>query len=420
MSDWPGSSFSLRTRRLLWAAGAVALVFGLVAGASPAFERTAAVALPPSGGSAPAGVVTAGASRSASSPVLVAQPLATAAMPFVAPLRHLREPDIIVVGQTTLPRRSIAAVRRLPGVAAVTALDAARIKVNGKFVAMIGVQPSTFRSFAARPTASSTRLWQNVAAGGVAVSYDMGKHSHLPLGGTVHVTGRTTADLQVGGFATVGIGGIDAVVSHQTAMSLGLPAKNAMVISAPKADVTALARQVKRAVPRRAAVQPLVYKVTVTRGYAVSAASASGIAGGPSVGSALSGAQLKAMIKAALSRRGLPYVWGAAGPGSFDCSGLVQWSLAQAGIAMPRVAADQARTGPLIPVSQARRGDLLFWRTDPTAPNYISHVAIYLGNGQMIQAPEPGKNVEVVPVVFGAGFAGIVRVHARVAASTTG
>ena len=50
----------------------------------------------------------------------------------------------------------------------------------------------------------------------------------------------------------------------------------------------------------------------------------------------------------------------------------------------------------------------MFWRTDPTAPNYISHVAIYLGNGQMIQAPQPGQNVEVVPAAFGSGFAGIV------------
>jgi peptidoglycan DL-endopeptidase CwlO len=126
------------------------------------------------------------------------------------------------------------------------------------------------------------------------------------------------------------------------------------------------------------------------------------------------------MLNAALSRRGMPYVWGAEGPTSFDCSGLVQWSFARAGIAMPRVAADQARAGPAIPFSQARPGDLLFWRTDPTAPNYISHVAIYLGNGMMIQAPQPGQFVEVVPVSLGSGFAGVVRVHEVVASSVAG
>ena len=103
-------------------------------------------------------------------------------------------------------------------------------------------------------------------------------------------------------------------------------------------------------------------------------------------------------------RVGLPYVWGASGPGSFDCSGLVQWSFAQAGIEMPRVAADQARTGPAVPVSQLVPGDLLFYHYDPTAPGYISHVAIYLGNGLMVQAPAPGLDVEVVPADFGSGF----------------
>ena len=113
----------------------------------------------------------------------------------------------------------------------------------------------------------------------------------------------------------------------------------------------------------------------------------------------------------------MPYIWGAAGPGAFDCSGLVQWSFAQAGIVMPRVAADQALAGPAVSVSQLQPGDLLFYHTDPTAPTYISHVAIYVGNGWMLQAPEPGKNVEVVPADFGNEFAGAIRVNVTQAAS---
>jgi cell wall-associated NlpC family hydrolase len=84
---------------------------------------------------------------------------------------------------------------------------------------------------------------------------------------------------------------------------------------------------------------------------------------------------------------------------------------------MPRVAADQAQAGPAVSVSQLEPGDLLFYVFDPTAPGYISHVAIYLGNGQMIQAPRPGEVVEVVPADFGAGFAGAIRVSAAQAAS---
>jgi cell wall-associated NlpC family hydrolase len=130
----------------------------------------------------------------------------------------------------------------------------------------------------------------------------------------------------------------------------------------------------------------------------------------------MTAAELTTALRAAESRQGLPYVWGAAGPSSFDCSGLVQWSFAQAGVRMPRVAADQARTGPAVPASQLQPGDLLFYHTDPTAPGYISHVAIYLGNGWMIQAPQPGMNVQVVPADLGSQFAGAIRVNPRLAA----
>ena len=134
-------------------------------------------------------------------------------------------------------------------------------------------------------------------------------------------------------------------------------------------------------------------------------------------GPGLTRAELLRFLRAAESRIGLPYVWGAAGPRSFDCSGLVQWSLAQAGVVMPRVAVDQARTGPVVPATQLQPGDLLFYHTDPTAPTYISHVAIYLGNGLMLQAPRPGLDVEIVPADTGAGFAGAVQVYPRVAAA---
>jgi peptidoglycan DL-endopeptidase CwlO len=414
VSDRPGRWLFLGTGRLATAGGAALLALAVVTGT---LQGTAEAGIAPTPRPPLTVPVPGSDSRSESSSVPVAEALATTATPAVAPLGHLHEADVIVAAKTSLPARSLAAVRRLSGVAATATVDAARIQVDGKYVAMLGVDPSWFRSFAARPTAKSDKLWRNVAAGGIAVSYDMGRQNHLPLGGKVHVAGRTADDLPVGGFATVGIGGIDAVVSHQTARSLGFPAGNAIVVSARSLhSVAALVPQIKRVVPRGTAVQRLVFEVTLSSGVTASTAAA----GGAATGAALSQAQIKAMLSAALSRRGVPYVWGAEGPASFDCSGLVQWSFAHAGIAMPRVAADQARTGPAIPISQARAGDLLFWRTDPTAPNYISHVAIYLGNGMMIQAPQPGEFVEVVPVSFGSGFAGAVRVHAVVASSVSG
>jgi peptidoglycan DL-endopeptidase CwlO len=334
----------------------------------------------------------------------------------VAPLRRLFAADLLVVAPSSLPRTAVTAVRKLAGVTADQLMDAARIKVNDSYVAILGVNPSKFRAFAARPTARSTALWQSVASGGIAVSYLMGKEEKLPLGGTVRVAGRRTEQLRVGAFGTVGISGVDAVVSDQVARSLGMPVGNAIVISAPHARLSSLISQLRRALPRDASVAPLVSQAAV-RGLPVTTGSAGGVGVTASDGPGLTAAQARAFLVAALSQVGKPYVWGGAGPSVFDCSGLVQWSMRQAGIVMPRVAVDQAQTGPLIPLTNLEPGDLLFYHTDPTAPTYISHVAIYLGNDEMLQAPEPGMDVEIVPAVFDGGFAGAVQVYPRVAAA---
>ena len=332
--------------------------------------------------------------------------------PKVAPLHGLRQADLLVVAPFSLSSHVRTAVSRQPGVTSADPIEAAKVLINGTTEAVLGVDPSTFRAYASGPTAASNQLWQGVAGGGVAVSYTMGTLDKLALGGSVTVTGRQAERLPVVAFGTVGIGGVDAVVSDSVARSLGVPAANAMVLSASPASVTALAAQIKAILPRGASVEPLV---------TLAAPSQAGVTvSGPAGAGAMSAAQLTAALRAAESRQGLPYVWGAAGPGSFDCSGLVQWSFAQAGVAMPRVAADQARTGPAVPVSQLEPGDLLFYHTDPTAPSYISHVAIYLGQGWMIQAPQPGLRVEVVPVSFGSQFAGAVQVDPGLAAAAAG
>jgi peptidoglycan DL-endopeptidase CwlO len=347
------------------------------------------------------------------------------ALTAIAPLRQLLPADLFVVAPTTLSPAVAAAVRRLPGVTAAQPLDAARIEMDGKLTATLGVDPSAFRAFAAKPTAESTGLWENVAAGGVAVSYTMGKLDKMPLGRDVLVTGRRAEELPLAGLGTVGIGGVDAVVSDAVARSLGMPADNAIVISAPHAELSTLMSRIRKVLPRRAAVAPLVAQ-SPSAGSGSSTASGTGSVSWAGAGTSaadgpgLSRAQVIAFLTAAESRLGLPYVWGGNGPTQFDCSGLVQWSLAQAGVVMPRVAADQAQTGPAVPLSQLAPGDLLFYHTDPTAPGYISHVAIYLGDGKMIQAPEPGLDVEVVPADFGSEFAGAIQVDPRVAAAVAG
>jgi cell wall-associated NlpC family hydrolase len=363
-----------------------------------------------------AGVFLPGQGSSASSAVRVVSLPDKSAGPPVRPLGTLHPADLLVVAPSALPAAVLSAIRMLRGVTAANLLDAARVKVNGAYVAMLGVNPSTFREFAAKPTAKSTALWQNVADGGIAVSYLMGEQEKIPVGGTVTVEGARTEELPVGGFGTVGISGVDAVVSATVAGSLGMPAGNAVVISAPHATLSALMRQVSLAVPKGASVAPLVGQAPA-RGLPVTQGSAGAISVTSASGPGLTVAQTRAFLSAALSRVGMKYVWGGAGPLVFDCSGLVQWSMRQAGITMPRVAVDQAQAGPRIPLSELQPGDLLFYHTDPTAPQYISHVAIYLGNGLMLQAPQPGEDVQIVPAIFTGGFAGAVEVFPRIAAT---
>jgi cell wall-associated NlpC family hydrolase len=391
-------------RRALSALG-VTLALALGISAAVAVPAAQAAGLPAAGVTSNRDAWTAptGASRSGSPAVAVTQMPGSSAGSAIAPLHGLLQADLIVVDAAPLSPSVAAALRRLPGVTAAQQIDAARLQVDGKITAMLGVDPSAFRAFAAQPTADATGLWENVAAGGVAVSYTMGTMDKLPMGRPVQVVGRRTEELPLAGLGTVGIPGVDAVVSDSVARS---------VVSAPHAGLKSLLAEAGKLLPSGAQATPLVAQAeTATSG---SGTSGTGVSGdGPD----LSTPQVVAFLKAAESRLGMPYVWGAAGPTSFDCSGLVQWSMAQAGIVMPRVAADQALTGPQVPVSQLQPGDLLFYHTDPTAPDYISHVAIYLGDGVMLQAPAPGLDVEAVPAAFGTEFAGAIEVYPATAAA---
>jgi cell wall-associated NlpC family hydrolase len=88
----------------------------------------------------------------------------------------------------------------------------------------------------------------------------------------------------------------------------------------------------------------------------------------------------------ALGEVGKPYVWGATGPNAYDCSGLMLRAYGSAGVTLPRVAAQQYWSGTQLPVRQAQPGDLLFWGYDISNPDSIHHVAMYLGNGHMVEA----------------------------------
>ena len=108
-------------------------------------------------------------------------------------------------------------------------------------------------------------------------------------------------------------------------------------------------------------------------------------------------------LQAAISKLGDPYVWGAAGPSEFDCSGLVMWAYQQVGISLPHYTGFQWNSGVHVSRNDLQPGDLVFFFSN------ISHVGMYIGNGMMIDAPNSGEDVKVQPIYWSA-FVGAVRI----------
>jgi hypothetical protein len=122
---------------------------------------------------------------------------------------------------------------------------------------------------------------------------------------------------------------------------------------------------------------------------------------GQGLGAALPPSQAAAQaIKFALGEQGKPYVWGATGPSSYDCSGLMLRAYESAGVILPRVSQDQYKAGAMLPVRDAQPGDLIFLATDPSNPATIHHVAMYLGDGKIVEAQQTGVPVHIRPFSF--------------------
>ena len=106
---------------------------------------------------------------------------------------------------------------------------------------------------------------------------------------------------------------------------------------------------------------------------------------------------------------GVPYVWGGTSPSGFDCSGLVQYACKKNGISVPRVAASQRNVGKSVSRQNLQPGDLVFF----SSGGRVSHVGIYVGNGNMIHAPQTGDVVKISSIETSyrvSHYAGAVRV----------
>jgi cell wall-associated NlpC family hydrolase len=175
---------------------------------------------------------------------------------------------------------------------------------------------------------------------------------------------------------------------------------------------------------RAAAVQYAQQQAAAQRAAAapqrVASPAAAAAAPGPRAGTG-SASAVETAISAAKRYLGTSYAWGGgalSGPSEgfgidqgvvgFDCSGLTRYAYAQAGIAIARNSTQQYATQPKVSRADLQRGDLVFWAMDTSSPSTIHHVAIYLGDGQILEAPESGSVVRVTSMRW-SGFIGGVR-----------
>ncbi len=135
-----------------------------------------------------------------------------------------------------------------------------------------------------------------------------------------------------------------------------------------------------------------------------SSSSSASAAEEPAAAAAPASGAAATVVAAAMAQRGKPYVWAAAGPGSFDCSGLTQYAFRAAGITLPHSSRMQFQMGTAVSRSQLQPGDLVFFYSP------VTHVGVYIGNGQMVHAPTSGDVVKVADIDVMGSYAGARRI----------
>jgi cell wall-associated NlpC family hydrolase len=189
---------------------------------------------------------------------------------------------------------------------------------------------------------------------------------------------------------------IQAAVARQLAAVKQTKAVTSQMSSAlQNAKATEQALAAKRA---KALAEAAAAAARAAAARAAAAAPAGGSSSGSSgsyAGSAASSSQGDIAADFALSQIGKPYQWGAAGPSTYDCSGLAMVAWQHAGVSLLHYTGDQWVEGTHVPLNDMQRGDLVFYATNNSNPATIHHVGIYIGNGQMVDAPYTGVDVRI-------------------------
>jgi cell wall-associated NlpC family hydrolase len=190
---------------------------------------------------------------------------------------------------------------------------------------------------------------------------------------------------------------IEAAVARQQAAvtaTKSLASRLAGQLASARAIEQSLASRRQTALAAAAAAAA---RAAAARAAAAARSSRAGAGSGPPVWPGGTGGSGAGDIAAdfALSQIGKPYQWGAVGPNTYDCSGLAMVAWAHAGVSLLHYTGYQWEEGTHVPLSDLQRGDLVFYATNNSDPATIHHVGIYIGNGQMVDAPYTGVDVRI-------------------------
>jgi hypothetical protein len=234
--------------------------------------------------------------RPASSPT---QPAATATVAAVKvpPLHKLTPPDAIVTLPSAASQHSVTWLRHQPGFHRVVLADSGTIRIHGATLRTYGVPMTTIRGLTPSLTASSNPLWRSIARGELTVAYANRKPLRHHLGDTFPATGGQPAatPLRIGAFATIGLDGAQALLSHSTAATFGLAPRRVALVTAPKTSLDTLTADLRTAFGKHA-------KLDITRAMPVDQSEASQYAT-----STIPAIYLELYRRAAVTCPGLPW-----------------------------------------------------------------------------------------------------------------
>jgi len=234
---------------------------------------------------------------------------------------------------------------------------------------------------------SVTSEYQHVASGNVSNAIDRLNRAEATL---------TTQENQLQTTQTQAQAALGQAAAAQQSAQTELNAQQA-TLAQVKGRIGALVAQQQA---EEAAQQAAAFQQKVAAEQAAAAAAAATAAQGSSSSADVppppsAGGNAGVAVAAAMSQRGVPYVWGGDTPGvGFDCSGLTMWAWGQAGVSLPHSAAAQYDDTEHVPLSDMEPGDLIFYDEG----GVIGHVTMYIGGGQMVQAPETGEDVQVTGI----------------------